>query len=284
MTPEEERTKIVEADVVVGLSIDESLLEAADSLRWFACAAAGIDHLPTEKLRDDEIIVTNASGVHASTVSEHVFGLLLIFLRRFGTGLDHQIDQNWQHYHPVGDLSAGTTTVVGMGAIGTTIIRRLQAFDVETIGVRHTPSKDGPADTVIGYDQGEFHDALSRSDHVVLACPLTDTTEGLLGSSEFLTLPSDAIVINVARGPVIDTEALVDAIRNNHIGAAGLDVTDPEPLPRSHPLWSFDDVRITPHVAGYTAEYWNRLADIVESNVDPILGDGSSTDMQNRAL
>jgi phosphoglycerate dehydrogenase-like enzyme len=109
---------------------------------------------------------------------------------------------------------------------------------------------------------------LSRTDVLVLACPLTDTTRGLIGEEELVTLPEDALLINVARGPIVETEALVDAIRRNQLRGAALDVTDPEPLPEDHPLWGFDNVQITPHNAGHTPRYYTRLADIVAENVE----------------
>ena len=99
------------------------------------------------------------------------------------------------------------------------------------------------------------------------ACPLTDETRGLVGREEFVTLPPNAVLVNVARGPVVDTDALVTALRGNWVRGASLDVTDPEPLPPDHPLWGLDDVLITPHNAGHTPQYYERLADIVAENV-----------------
>jgi phosphoglycerate dehydrogenase-like enzyme len=172
-------------------------------------------------------------------------------------------------------------TVVGLGALGEAIVDRLDAFGVETIGVRYTPEKGGPTDEVVGFDDEQgFHDALARSEYVVVACPLTETTRGLLDANAFKTMDPDTVLVNVGRGPVVDTEALLEALRRNAIRGAALDVTDPEPLPEDHELWGFDNVLITPHNAGHTPKYWDRMADIVAENVERL--DAGETEFRNQ--
>lgn len=176
-------------------------------------------------------------------------------------------------------------TVVGLGAIGEAVVDRLAPFGVHTIGVRHTPAKGGPTDEVIGYRDGPFHDALARTDYLVLACPLSETTRGLVGEEELLTLPPSAVLVNVARGGVVDTEALLRSLRNfSQLRGAALDVTDPEPLPNDHPLWDLQNVLLTPHAAGYTPQYWGRLADVVVENVERIESTGTYDGLRNQVL
>jgi phosphoglycerate dehydrogenase-like enzyme len=266
-TTASERELIKQAVVAVGLHIDEELLEGAESLEYFAAASAGIGHLPMTELEARGVTVTNASGVHVPSIPEHVIGWMLTIGRRLDEGIRRQEKNQWQHFQAFGELKGSTVTVVGLGPIGDEIVKRLEPFGVNTIGVRYTPSKGGPTDEVIGFDDSEFHEALSRSDYIVLACPLTETTRGLVDREALETLPADAVVINIGRGPIIDTDALVRTLRRNRIHKAALDVTDPEPLPVDHPLWDLDDVLITPHVSGYTNEYWDRIADIVADNV-----------------
>jgi len=141
---------------------------------------------------------------------------------------------------------------------------------VETIGVRYTPEKGGNADEVIGFEEDALLEAFSRTDYLVLACPLTPTTAGLIDEDVFLTLPTDAMLVNVARGPVVDTDALVTALRGNDIDSAALDVTDPEPLPADHPLWTLGNCLVTPHNAGHTPQYWDRCTDILVDALDAI--------------
>jgi phosphoglycerate dehydrogenase-like enzyme len=193
-----------------------------------------------------------------------VLGYILTFARRLHVAARRRDREEWRHYR-ARELKGSTVTVVGLGSIGTEVVARLDPFDVETIGVRYTPSKGGPTDEVLGFD--DIHDALARTDYLVLACPLTETTHHLIDREAFATLTPEAVVVNVARGGVIDQDALVKALANERIRGAALDVTDPEPLPPDHPLWPFENCLITPHVGGSTTRHWDRMADIVADNV-----------------
>ena len=266
-TPAEEREQVGTADVVTGPRVDPSMLDDARDIRLFACTYAGYGHLPTDALEDAGVAVTNAAGVHAPNAAEHVVGSILSFSRRL-----HEAARadRWQPTDP-GELAESTVTVVGLGAIGSAIVERLDPFDVTTLGVRRRPSAGGPTDEVLGPDG--LHDALARTDYLVLCCPLTEETRGLIGKEEFGTLPPEAVLVNIARGAVVETDALVRTLRRGRLGGAVLDVTDPEPLPDDHPLWGFEDVVVTPHTAGATPEYYERLADIVAENVERLTDD-----------
>jgi phosphoglycerate dehydrogenase-like enzyme len=265
-TPAEERELVARAPVVTGMEIDEDVLGHAEALELFACAYAGTGHLPMDALEDRGVAVTNASGVHGPNIGEHVVGNLLVFARRLHEGWRRQGTREWRHFR-AHELQGSTVTVVGLGAIGQSVVQRLQGFGVETIGVRYTPEKGGPTDEVVGFNEDDLHYALPRTDYLVLACPLTETTRGLIGSEEFETLPPDSVLVNVARGPVVETDVLVQALRKEHVRGAALDVTDPEPLPEDHPLWNLENCLITPHCSGHTPEYYSRLADVVAENV-----------------
>nr|WP_152424075.1 D-2-hydroxyacid dehydrogenase [Natrialba aegyptia] len=265
-TPAAEREAIRSAAFVTGMMLDSDLLDRADDLDVFACAYAGTGHLPLDELSEQDVAVTNASGVHGPNIAEHVLGAILGFTRRFHVGARRQRRREWRHYK-AHELQGSTVTVVGLGAIGQAVCDRLDPFGVETIGVRYSPEKGGPTDEVVGFEGDAFDDALARTDYLVLACPLTETTRGLIGHEELITLDPEAVLVNIARGPVVDTDALVSALRSGAIRGASLDVTDPEPLPENHPLWTFENVQLTPHNAGHTPAYYDRLADIVSENV-----------------
>lgn len=277
----EELEKIPDATVVTSRDIDDELLSRAKNLKLFACYSAGYEHLPLSKLETRGVAVTNGSGIHAPNMAEQVIGNVLVFTRRLDEGWRRQQDRRWQHFQ-AHELKGSTVAVVGLGAIGKAIAERLEPFDVETIGVRYTPEKGGPTDEVVGFDGPEFESALARSDYVVLACPLTETTEGLIGAEEFDVLAPNAVIVNVARGPVVDTDALLDALRSNQLRGAALDVTDPEPLPEDHPLWNFDNVHITPHMAGYTPNYYDRCADILARNLERVDETGEFRELENQ--
>lgn len=263
-TPAEEREYLRTADVVTGFALSPDQLATAEHLDLFACVFAGTDHLNLDVFEEHGVAVTNAAGVHGPNMAEYVVGTLVALARQFPRAWRQKQDRVWQSY-PVRELHGSTVAVVGMGAIGEAVVSRLDAFGVETVGVRYTPEKGGPTDATYGFD--EIHDAVADADAVVVACRLTEETAGLIDADVCRTMPTDSVVINVARGPVVDTDALVDALRTNDIGGAALDVTDPEPLPADHPLWSFENVFITPHNAGNTPEYFARRAEILAKNV-----------------
>ncbi|MBX0326025.1 D-2-hydroxyacid dehydrogenase [Halomicroarcula sp. F13] len=278
-TPAAERDLVADATVLTGSAVSEALLDRADSLRLFASTYAGYDHLPLDELAARDVALTTASGVHAPNVSEHVVGAWLSFARGFFTARRRQADHVWQSFKST-DFAGSRVCVVGMGAIGSAVVDRLDGFDVETVAVRHSPEKDTPTDEVYGYD--EVHEAVEDARYVALACPLTDETRGLVDADLLTTMHPETVLVNVARGPVVDTDALVDALQRNHVGAAALDVTDPEPLPSDHRLWDFENVLVTPHNAGHTPSYFDRLADIVAENVRRAEETGAWDGLQNQ--
>lgn len=271
-----------DARIVVGDSLNEEELDRAESLEWFACTWAGVGHLDLEAFGARDIVVTNAAGVHGPNIAEHVIGWFLMIGRRLDEGIRRQRNHEWRHFQAVSELHGSTVCIVGLGAIGRTICRALDGFCVETIGVRYTPAKGGPTDSVYGFD--EIHTALSQSKYVVIACPLTKETRGLIGHEEFNLLSHDAIFVNIGRGPIVETDALVQALRSNSIHAAAVDVTDPEPLPPDHELWGLENAYITPHNAGHTPAYWDRLADIIERNLEHLEATGTYDGIDNRVV
>lgn len=264
-TPAEEREYLRDARVATGFSLSEEQLELAENLELFACVYAGTGHLDREAFEEHDVAVTNASGVHAPNISEYVVGSMIAFARQFSLAQAQQREREWRAY-PTRELHGSTAAVVGLGSIGAAVVDRLDAFGMETVGVRYTPEKGGPTEEVYGFD--EIHEAVRDAEYVVLACPLTDATRGLVDDDLFRTMPAEAVIVNVARGPVVETDALLSALRSNAVRGAALDVTDPEPLPEDHPLWGMSNVRITPHNAGHTPEYFDRCAEILADNLD----------------
>lgn len=269
-TTEEERELLTSATVATGGYTPNEVLEEATELDLFACIYSGTSHLDLDAFERHGIAVTNAAGVHGPNISEYVIGSMVALARQFQTAWRRQQEATWQSY-PTRELHGSRVTVVGLGAIGTAVLERLDGFGMETVGVRYSPEKGGPADEIFGFDQ--IHEAVVDAEYVVIACPLTDDTEGLVDAALLETMRPDAFLINVARGPIVDTDALVKSLQRNSIGGAALDVTDPEPLPPDHELWGMDDVLITPHNAGDTPAYFERCADILAENVERLRAD-----------
>lgn len=279
-TPGQERQEIADARVVTGIDLDEDLLSHADNLDLFACTFAGTDHVPLDRIAEEDVAVTNAGGIHAPGIAEQAIGNMLVFARRLHEGWRRKQNAEWRHFQSH-ELAGSTVAIVGLGSIGQAVARRLEGFDVDTVGVRYTPSKGGPTDDVVGFDGEAVHEALSRSEYVVVACPLTETTRGLVGEAELATMPTDAVLVNAARGAIVDTDALVAALRSNKVRGAALDVTDPEPLPADHPLWTLENCLLTPHTGGHTPKHWDRLADIVARNLERL---DTGEELENQVL
>ncbi|QRV14002.1 D-2-hydroxyacid dehydrogenase [Haloterrigena salifodinae] len=277
-TPKEERELVPQARVVTGITIDEDLLAEADRLELFACTFAGTDHVPMDALADHGVAVTNAGGIHAPGIAEQTIANMLVFARNLHEGWRRKENGEWRHFQSH-EFTDSTVTVVGLGSIGQAVVQRLEGFEVETIGIRYTPEKGGPTDEVLGFDEDDVHEAFSRSDYVVLACPLNDLTRGLVDEDALATLPPEAVLVNAARGGIVDTDALVSALQYEGIRGAALDVTDPEPLPNDHELWDLENCLLTPHTGGHTPKHWDRLADIVANNLQEL--EASEGDLEN---
>ncbi|MFB6119933.1 MAG: D-2-hydroxyacid dehydrogenase [Halobacteriaceae archaeon] len=279
-TPDEEFAAIEDAEIVTGGDLRGDLLDAAANLRLFAGTSAGYDHLPLDEFRTRGVAVTNASGVHGPNIAEQVMGWILTFGRNLHEGWRREHRPEWRHFQSH-ELAGETVAIVGLGGIGQALVPRLEGFDVTTVGVRYTPAKGGPTDEVYGFD--EIHEAVADAAYVVVACPLSDATENLVDGPVFKTMRADSVLVNVGRGPIVDTEALMDAVRNSRIRGAALDVTDPEPLPHDHPLWDFENVLVTPHNAGHSPKLFDRLADLLAGNVERVRESGYA-DLENQVV
>lgn len=281
-TPMDEHELIEQTTIVTGNGITEDLVTNGKNLKLYAHAGSGTDSLPMETFAEKGVAVTTASGLMPQ-VAEQAVGYLLFFARRFHDGWERKRNHEWRRFQPY-SFNGSTVTVVGLGSIGQQLVKRLSGFDVDTIGVRYTPEKGGPTDEVIGYDPRKFHEALARTNYLALTCPLSETTRTLIGDAELASLPTDAVVVNVARGEVLDTDALTGALRNNELRGAALDVTDPEPLPADHPLWQFGNCFITPHTAGNVPEHWATIAELLKRNLTKIERTGEYTGLENQVL
>jgi D-2-hydroxyacid dehydrogenase (NADP+) len=225
---------------------------------WVSTIGVGHENYPLETFDERGIAFTNVPGVSAEQIAEHVFGMAFAFTRRLLGYRENQRAGEWERRPGMTDFAGETCAVVGLGGIGEAVAERARAFGMSVRGVkRDIAGYEGVADAV--HPPDDLHAALSGASLVVLAVPLTDETRGMVGRAELARADEDAIVVNVARGPVLDQDALLAALEAGTIRAAGLDVTDPEPLPADSPLWDRDDVLVTPHRAGASEKYPERF-------------------------
>jgi len=257
---------VADAEVLVTHRLPDEILEAAADLEWVQALSAGTDRFDHDALADRGVALTNVSGIHAKPIGQQVLGYLLHFERGFDRAVAQQRDREWRRYTG-GELGDRTVGIVGVGAIGSKVADYCRTFDARVIGTKRDPT-DAPeaVDEIHGPDGLES--VLAESDSLVVACPLTEETRGLIDAEALATLSDDAVLVNVARGEIVDQSALVDALETGDLGGAALDVFEEEPLPESSPLWDRDDVLVTPHMAGSTPHYWERCADVFLRNYE----------------
>ena len=216
----------------------------AGKLKWLNSIYAGLDFLPMDVLVERGVTVTNGAGINAITIAEYVVMLMLTHAKGYREVVRAQDRHEWLMDSPGKlELSGTRALLLGLGAIGGLIKTRLEAFDVEVVPVR----RSGGAGA-LGPD--EWRAKLGEFDWVILAVPATPETDGMIGAAELAAMKDSAVLVNIARGAVVDQAALVEALRAKSIGGALLDVTTPEPLPAEDPLWSLDNAQITMHLSG----------------------------------
>ena len=235
------REKAADADgllTMLGDSVDEALLDAAPGLKAVANYAVGVDNVDVAAATARGIPVGHTPDVLTGATADMALALMLAVMRRLPEGERQVREGRWTSWAPDGllgrDLSRSTVLVVGRGRIGDAVAERVQGFGAEVLAA--------------GRDDA-LAPLLERADVVTLHCPLTDQTRGLIGEAELRAMGPEAYLVNTARGPVVDTDALVRALAEGWIAGAGLDVTDPEPLPGDHPLLDVPNLVIAPHIA-----------------------------------
>ncbi|MBW8637241.1 D-2-hydroxyacid dehydrogenase [Hoeflea sp. WL0058] len=243
------------------------LREHAPELRWIQLTSAGYDG-PERNGVPDGVVVTNNGGALGAPVAEHAVTLLLALARRLPEFWQNQSKQLWirKTETPVASLEGRTIAVIGFGSIGREVALRARTFGMRVLGVRRTPTPDALADEM--FAMADMERALGQADAVVISLPLNDDTRNVFDSRTLAACKPGAWIVNVGRGALVDTHALVDALHSGHIGGAGLDVVEPEPVPSDHPLWSAPNVLITPHIAGSGSDAsYQRVADTIEINM-----------------
>ncbi len=236
----------------------EKLLKAAGNLKWLHVGAAGVNTLPLAELNRRGIITTNARGMHGDTIADHVMALILAWSRKLPLRLQRQREGLWDRGGDARELAGTTLGVIGLGGIGRKVAWRARAFGMTVLGTRRSGADVPEADAVYPTDQ--MLEMLPRCEFLAVCCPLTAQTEGLLGREALRALPRGAFIVNIARGPVIDEEELIEALREGHLGGAGLDVFAEEPLAEDSPLWAMENVIVTPHVAGQQSRSGEKVA------------------------
>lgn len=269
---EELAAKVAEADGLLCLltdKVDAELLDAAKNLCVVSQMAVGVDNIDITACQARNIVVGNTPGVLTETTADLAFGLLLATARRIVESEQYLRNGNWQTWSPmllVGqDVHHSTLGLIGMGRIGYEMARRSRGFEMKILYTSRSRHVEVERD--FGAEHVSLKNLLVNSDFVSLHTPLTPETKHLLGSAEISLMKQSAILINTARGPIIDHMALVEALRDHRIGGAGLDVYDREPLPVDDPLLTLDNVVLLPHIGSASIATRTKMAVLAAENL-----------------
>lgn len=264
--------EIRDAEVYLGFGIPRPAFRAARRLRWVHSGAAGVGGALYPEMRESDVVLTNSAGLHARPLAEHAVAMLLHFARGLDVAERAGREREWAHPElagrgsPVRELAGDTLGVVGYGGVGSAVGEKAAALGMRVWGTRRHPDRvPAEVDRMLGPDG--LDELLEASRHVVLAVPETPATEGMIGLRELSLMGQDAVLVNVARGDVVDQDALVRVLRDGGLRGAGLDVFRKEPLPAESPLWELPNVVITPHTGGVSPRFWERETELVVENV-----------------
>lgn len=262
-----EDTLLKKADILVtyGEDLSEKHIEKAQSLKWIMVVSAGLEKMPLQAIAARDILVTNAKGIHKIPMAEYTLGMILQHEKKIKYIMNNQQNRKWDRELEMGELHSKTILIVGTGAIGGEIARLSKAFGMRTIGVNRSGTKVNYLDQLYKLDQ--LNEALVLADYVVSVLPSTPETKELFTKTQFQEMKKTSVFINIGRGDLVDDEVLVEALRNEDLAHAILDVFEPEPLKQSHPFWEMENVTITPHLSSRTTEYLPRAFGIFTENL-----------------
>jgi phosphoglycerate dehydrogenase-like enzyme len=268
---------LADADAFAGFQFPRRHFAAAKHLRWIHSASAGIESNLFSELLASAVVLTNSAGLHAVSIPEHVLAQMLLLARNFHEAWRLQARSEWNRFRVISfgggirELCGSHLAVLGAGAIGANVTRLAAAVGMQVRVMRRDATRAVPGAELV-VPPPALHDLLAWADWVVCALPLTGETRGLIDAAALRAMRSSAFLLNVGRGEHVDEDALVQALRNGAIAGAALDAFREEPLPPDHPFWSLPNLILTPHISGYTPQYFQKMLAIFEDNLDRFLG------------
>ncbi len=275
---EQYQRHLEDCEILVSWTVKREDFLKCNKLLWIHSPMAGVTQLLYPELVQGPVILTNATTVHAIPVAEQALALMFSLSRRIPACVRWQDqrhwgqDESWKTGHIPSELDGKVLVIVGFGAIGRELASRAKALKMRVVTLKRDPSR-GTELADKSYSTDQLDEVLGEADYLVLAAPETPETRGMIGKTELQKMKPTACLINVARGTLVKTDALIHALENGVIAGAGLDVTDPEPLPHEHPLWAAPNVLITLHLAGTSDRFWQRQIDLLAENLRRYLTD-----------
>ena len=279
---------IPEADILVCFSISPENFQRAKNLKWIHLAVAGVDKSVFPELLKSKVIISASKGIHSHTIAEHIMGMILCFATGIHLSTLRQIQKIWTSDEVMNkrfELRGKTLGIVGLGSIGKELAKRGKCFGMVIIGMKNRSKrgeKIGYVDKI--FPKEKLPEILKLSDFLALTLPLTEETFHLIGEKELAQMKSSAYLINTSRGKIVEEKALIKTLENKKIAGAGLDVFEEEPLSPNSKLYDFENVIITPHIAGSMEDYFQKVAQIFEENLKRYLGGKKMVNLVDKRL
>ncbi len=274
-----------DVDVLFAGFFSLEMFLTARKLRWIQTVGAGVDRFLFPEVVKSHVIITNAGGVHPTPISEHVIGMMLSFCRGLHFFIRNQMKRKWERDgFRIDELSGKTAGIVGLGRIGRETAEKAKSLGMKVIATRRNPSAPAPARVDKLVRPENLGELLSESDFVILSLPLTKETNGMIGEAQLRSMKRTGYLINVSRGKIVQEDKLVQALKEGWIAGAGLDTFEREPLPQDSELWGMKNVIITPHVAGSTTHYYERLTDIFCENLKRFMRNESLVNVVDKTV
>jgi len=261
------------ARIYLGMGVPGEVLGAGKALEWVHTGTAGVGGSLGPQMREAEVVFTNSAGIHGPPMADTVLAAALHFLRGLDFAVRAQARRSWEtgpFYDaetPVTEVEETVVGVLGYGGVGREVAKRFSALGARVLALRRSPGEGSDPHAEVLHGPGGLARILGRSDLLVLALPETEETRGLIDAEALAETKEGAVLVNVARGGVVDEGALVEALRSGRLRGAALDVFGQEPLPQDSPLWSLPNVLLTPHVSAVTRRFWRRETDLIVENL-----------------
>ncbi len=271
--PDRRIAELADTEVLCAIQFSKEELAAAPHLKWLHLATSGATHVLFPEMIQSDAMVTNSRGLYSLPIAEHVLGVMLMFARRLHDAHRVQTQGRWarqeitSRFSLIAELHGRTVGIIGLGSIGLAVAERCRAFGMRVVASkRRGGDKPACVDELLG--PSDLPQLLAQSDYVVIAAPHTPETQGMIGEHELRLMKPGAFLVNVSRGATIQEAALIQALKEDRLGGAGLDVTDPEPPAADSELFHLQNVILTPHYSGVRSNYWEHMVALFQ----PILG------------
>ncbi|MFC7320257.1 D-2-hydroxyacid dehydrogenase [Halobacillus campisalis] len=268
----EQHLNKAEIFITYGEDLNDALIDKAKHLKWIMVLSAGMDRMPFEAIGERDILVTNVRGIHAQPMAEYALSMILQVARNAKVLYQREKEHAWDRSVPMAELSGSNMVLLGTGAIAQETARLAKAFNMKTIGVSRSGKSKSYFDETCTVE--EMHTVLPEADYVVAALPSTPETSYLLTKDHFALMPARSVFLNMGRGDLVESSVILEAVQQEEISHAVLDVFEQEPLPKDHPFWKEEKVTITSHLSGISPQYVPRAFEVFERNMNAYLNNG----------